>query len=96
MTIYLYTHPHMPLSKFSSLMQDLVDDFDYLAETNDLTFPMVVKWEGVPHEWGRFTKEVFDNDLPIKISVNVKEKACMILCLKDFRNVFDREDEHHA
>lgn len=43
MTIYLYTHPHMPLSKFSSLMQDLVDDFDYLAQTNDLTFPMVVK-----------------------------------------------------
>lgn len=93
MTIYLYSHPCLPLTKFSSLMIELVDDMNYLASTNDLHFPMVIKWENMPSEWARFTKEIFDNDLPIKVSVDSKNKTCKVIVTKDFRGMFLKEED---
>lgn len=85
--------PYLPISRFSSLLTELVDDMDYLASTNDLHFPMVIKWENMPSEWARFTKEVFDNDFPIKVSVDSKNKTCKVIVTKDFRGMFEgRED----
>lgn len=85
--------PYLPISRFSSLMTELVDDMDYLASTNDLHFPMVIKWENMPSEWARFTKEAFDNDLPIKVFVDSKNKTCKVIVTKDFRGMFEKKME---
>lgn len=66
---------------------------DYLASTNDLHFPMVIKWENMPSEWARFTKEIFDNDLPIKVSVDIKNKTFKVIVTKDFRGMFLKEED---
>lgn len=83
--------PYLTLSCSSSLMHELLDDMDYLASTNDLVFPMVVTWKERPTEWARFIKEIFDNNLPIKVATNAKGKACKIYVMKDFREMFVKE-----
>lgn len=85
--------PYLSISRFSSLMTELVDDMNYLASTNDLHFPMVIKWENMPSEWARFTKEAFDNDLPIKVLVDRKSKTCKVIVTKDFRGMFLKEED---
>lgn len=85
--------PYLSISRFSSLMTELVDDMDYLASTNDLHFPMVIKWENMPSEWARFTKEAFDNDLPIKVLVDSKSKTCKVIVTKDFRGMFEKTED---
>lgn len=85
--------PYLPISRFSSLMAELVDYMDYLASTHDLHFPLVTKWENMSSEWARFTKEAFDNALPIKVSVDSKNKTCKVIVMKDFRGMFLKEEE---
>lgn len=93
MTLYLYSHPCLPLTKFSNILQEMVDDMYYLASTNDLHFPMVIKWENMPSEWTRFTKEIFNNELPIKVAVDSKNKTCKVIVTKDFRSMFDKKED---
>lgn len=73
MDFYLYTHPNMPLSKFSSIMQELVEEMNFLEMHNELDLPLKEHWESLPYEWAKFTKEVYDCALPIKVVVNAED-----------------------
>lgn len=78
--------PYLNLSCFSSILQEMINDMDYLETTHDLHFPMVTKWETLPHEWARFTKEVSDYDLPIQVLGD--SKTSKVIVTKDFRGMF--------
>ena len=88
MDFYLYTHPNMPLSKFSSIMQELVEEMNFLEMHNELDLPLKEHWESLPYEWAKFTKEVYDCALPIKVVVNAEDYPFKIYVLEDFRDVF--------
>lgn len=82
--------PYLKLENFTPLMHELVEEMDYLEKTDDLTFPLVEKWENLPSGWARFAKEVYDYVLPIKVKINVSDtKAYVITVMKDFREVFE-------
>ena len=54
---------------------------------------LIIKWENMPSEWARFTKEAFDNDLPIKVLVDSKHKTCKVIVTKDFRGMFEKTED---
>lgn len=75
----------------TEIMQELMEEMDYLEKTNDLTFPLVERWENLPSEWARFTMEVYLYALPIKVVVNGEDEAFKICVLEDFRDFIKKE-----
>lgn len=75
----------------TEIMQKLMEEMDYLEKTDDLSFPMVKKWESFPSEWAKFTMEVYLYALPIKVVVNDEDAAFKVCVLEDFRYIIKEE-----
>lgn len=85
--------PYLTLSRFTPLMKKLVDSMDDLERVEELKFPMVFSFTALPSGWARFAKNIYDYALPIKVEVNVEDKAYIITVMKDFREVFEEREE---
>lgn len=64
------------------LMQELVNEMNYLEKTDDLTFPLEEKWENLPIGWMGFIQEVYIYAFPIKIVVNGEDYHSRSVSLK--------------
>lgn len=69
------------------LMQELVNEMNYLEKTDDLTFPLEEKWENLPTGWMGFIQEVYIYAFPIKIVVNGEDYPFKVCVLEDFRDI---------
>lgn len=73
------------------LMQELVNEMNYLDKTNALTFPLVKTWESLPTGWMGFIQEVYIYAFPIKVVVNAEDYPFKVYVLEDFRDIL-KED----
>ena len=78
----------------TNIMQELVEDMNYLEKTDDLNFPMVKKWENLPSEWVGFTQDVYAYALPIKVVVNAEDYPFKVYVLEDCRDIIKEEIDH--
>lgn len=78
----------------TEIMQELMEEMDYLDKTDDLTFPLVENWENLPSEWVRFTMEVYHYALPIKVVVNDEDYVFKVCVLEDCRDIIKGELEN--
>lgn len=78
----------------TEIMHELVEEMDYLEKTDDLTFPLVEKWENLPSEWAGFTQEVYAYALPIKVVVNAEDYPFKVYVLEDCRDIIKGELEN--